>query len=235
MLISVEELVRAWSIKPSGVIHIGAHAAEESLGYMRFGWGPVIWVEANPQLIERIRESIPDEDLVLCAALWDESGQLIDLNVASNGQSSSLLRPALHLKEYPEILFNSQIKVHSQRLDSILTQIPNFLNIDVQGAELHVLRGLGQLIDSLDYIYTEVNDKELYVGCVKLSDLEKFLKINGFRRVCLRRCGKSGWGDALYVRKTIEAPLSLRITARTFVFYLKLQIGELIRLLKNRP
>ena len=234
MLISVEELVRAWSIKPSGVIHIGAHAAEESREYMRFGWGPVIWVEANPQLIERIRENIPDEDLVLCAALWDESGQLIDLNVASNGHSSSLLRPALHLKEYPEILFNSQIKVHSQRLDSILTQIPNFLNIDVQGAELHILRGMGQLIDSLDYIYTEVNEKELYVGCVKLSDLEKFLKINGFRRVCLRRFGKSGWGDALYVRKTIEAPLSLRITARTFVFYLKLQIGELIRLLKNR-
>jgi FkbM family methyltransferase len=228
MLITVKELVKTWSIQPSGVIHVGAHAGEESNDYRAHNWAPVIWVEANPHLIHRLREVVAKEDTVICAALWDENQVPIEFNIATNGESSSLLQPALHLEEYPEIHFGSQITLQTSRLDSLFTEIPNFLNLDVQGAELRVLRGMGKLIDSLDYIYTEVNEAELYVNCAKLVELEKFLEVAGFKRLCLRRHGRSGWGDALFVRKELRIYPSIRILNRTLICYFKIRIYSLL-------
>ncbi len=221
MLIKVQELVDAWSIWPTGVIHIGAHAAEESDEYQRCGWRPVIWIEANPMLIDRLREIVPKEDTVICAALWDENDLSLDFNIANNGESSSFLQPVTHLIEHPDIKFETQLALSTKRLDSILEDIPNFLNLDVQGAELHVLRGLGKLIESLDYIYTEINDDELYKDCAKLKDLDVFLESRGFSRVCLRRNGRSGWGDAFYVRKEFHLRQSFRITLKSFSLFLR--------------
>lgn len=221
MLIKVQELVDAWSVEPSGVIHIGAHAAEECSDYQQYGWEPVIWIEANPMLIDRLREIVGTEDMVICAALWDEDDLSLDFNLANNGESSSFLQPVTHLIEHPDIKFETQLTLSTKRLDSILTDIPNFLNLDVQGAELHVLRGLGKLIESLDYIYTEINDDELYKDCAKLSDLDCFLESKGFSRVCLRRNGRSGWGDAFYVRKVLHLHFSPRIAIKTFYLFLR--------------
>jgi FkbM family methyltransferase len=221
MLIKVQELVGAWAIRPTGVIHVGAHAAEESSEYQRYGWRPVIWIEANPMLIDRLKTIVPKEDSVICAALWDEDELSLDFNVANNGESSSFLQPVTHLIEHPDIKFETKLTLSTKRLDSILTDIPKFLNLDVQGAELHVLRGLGKLIESLDYIYTEINDEELYKDCAKLRDLDCFLEMKGFARVCLRRNGRSGWGDAFYVRKEFHLRQSPRITIKTFYLYLR--------------
>lgn len=221
MLIKVQELVNAWSIAPLGVIHIGAHTAEESIDYQRYGWSPVIWIEANPMLIDRLKVIVPPEDMVICAALWDEDELSLDFYVANNVESSSLLQPAKHLIEHPDIKFETHLTLSTKRLDSILTEIPNFLNLDVQGAELHVLRGLGKLVESLDYIYTEINDDELYKNCAKLEDLDCFLESKGFSRVCLRRNGRSGWGDAFYVRKEFHLRQSKKIAAKTFYLFVR--------------
>ena len=221
MLITVKEIVNAWSIQPTGVIHVGAHAAEESNEYQQYNWKPVTWIEANPLLIDHLSEIVPKEDVVICAALWDEDGIKIDFNIATNGESSSLLVPAQHLNEYPEIHFTNKLNLQTKRLDSLMKDVPNFLNLDVQGAELRVLRGMGKLINSLDYIYTEVNDVELYVDCAKLSELDIFLGLHGFSRICLRRSGKSGWGDALYARNELHLRHSLKISAKTLINYIK--------------
>ena len=234
MLIKVKEIVDAWSIRPTGVIHIGAHAAEESNDYQQHSWGPVTWIEANPSLINHLKEIVPSEDTVICAALWDQDEISIDFNIATNGESSSLLLPARHLKEYPEIHFNSQLTVRTKRLDSVLNRIPNFLNLDVQGAELKVLHGMGTLIDSLDYIYLEVNDVELYVGCAKLNEIDLFLNFQGFKRICLRRSGRSGWGDALYVRRNLKLRPSFKISSRTFINYSKYQVYFVLSYWRNR-
>lgn len=221
MLIKVQELVDAWSIAPSGVIHIGAHTAEESSDYQRYGWSPVIWIEANPMLIDRLKVIVPAEDIVICAALWDEDELSLDFYIANNVESSSLLQPVTHLIEHPDIKFETHLTLSTKRLDSILTEIPNFLNLDVQGAELHVLRGLGKLVESLDYIYTEINDEELYKNCAKLKDLDCFLESKGFSRVCLRRNGRSGWGDAFYVRKEFHLRQSKKIATKTFYLFVR--------------
>lgn len=224
MLITVKEIVNAWSIQPTGVIHVGAHAAEESNDYQQYNWKPVTWIEANPLLIDHLSEIVPKEDVVICAALWDEDGVKIDFNIATNGESSSLLVPAQHLNEYPEIHFTNKLNLQTKRLDSLMKDVPNFLNLDVQGAELRVLRGMGKLINSLDYIYTEVNDVELYVDCAKLNEIDEFLVSNGFHRICLRRSGDAGWGDALYARSDIGLQKSLKVTLWTFIGFSKFRV-----------
>ena len=52
----------------------------------------------------------------------------------------------------------------------------NFLNLDIQWAELMALKGFGNFINDFDYIYTEVNIDELYEKCVLLGELDEYLK-----------------------------------------------------------
>ena len=226
MLITVDEIMNAWTLSPSGVLHIGAHQAEESAQYKKHNWSPVIWIEANPSLIDRIKEIVPAEDKVLCAALWDENNVEMPFCIANNGESSSLLKPLGHLEAYPQIQFTETISVRTKRLDSLVNEIPNFLNLDVQGAELKVLIGLGKLIDSIDFIYTEINERELYLDCAKLYDIDEFLKIRGFTRICMRKAGSSGWGDAFYARHSLGLKKSLRISYRTFQLNLTNKLME---------
>jgi FkbM family methyltransferase len=80
--------------------------------------------------------------------------------------SSSLKKPKNHLNETPWVKFNSVINVPTKRLDTYckennISKI-DFIWMDVQGAELDVINGMGNFIKNIKYIYTEYSDKELY-------------------------------------------------------------------------
>jgi hypothetical protein len=72
--------------------------------------------------------------------------------------------------------------------------------MDLQGAELMALQGLGKEIDKIDFAYLEVNKDYLYEGCALIQDIDAFMEVNGFKRVELEWCGNFGWGDAFYTR-----------------------------------
>ena len=48
--------------------------------------------------------------------------------------------------------------------------------MDVQGYELEVLKGFGNYIKSVEYIFTEVNRDYLYEENVLINELDEFLK-----------------------------------------------------------
>jgi hypothetical protein len=90
----------------------------------------------------------------------------------------------------------------TSRFDSLVQSIPLgtvLVNLDVQGVELPVLQGFGALLDTVDYIYTEVNTEEVYENCALLVQLQQFLEDRGFRLVDLRMT-RSGWGDAFFIQ-----------------------------------
>lgn len=58
----------------------------------------------------------------------------------------------------------------------------NFVNIDIQGAELKALKGMKKYLENVDYLYLEVDVKELYEGCCLLSEINEFLKGFGFEQ-----------------------------------------------------
>lgn len=83
--------------KPKGVLHVGAHRAEESQEYIENGWRHVIWIEAQPELAENLRKNLNNKfNTVIEAVAWSQSGEKLIFNVANNGQSSSLYEFGSH-------------------------------------------------------------------------------------------------------------------------------------------
>lgn len=206
---TLSELFEANGIKPKGVIHIGAHEGQEYEEYVRMGFQKILFVEANPYVFERLQAKLKGKPNVIlaCCAISDHIGKTY-LRVTSMDQSSSLLELKKHREIYPSIQEIQQLSVHATTVDALLCELKldknhfNFLNIDIQGAELMALKGSSELMPYLDAINTEVNFAELYKGCPLLRDIDNHLcKQYNFKRVKLQTPYSHLWGDAFYVKK----------------------------------
>ena len=118
--------------------------------------------------------------------------------------------------------------------------MPNFINIDIQGAELPAIKSLGALIDNVDFIFVEVNRKQVYRDCTTVKELDEYLNQINFQRATTRWYFRQGWGDALYIRRTKKQAQSpsryVFYRARTWFFYLRqilrlFQVHKLVKLL----
>lgn len=185
-----------------GIIHIGAHYAEEHKDYIKEGVRKVAYIEASQSSFFKLcRINLEGEVELHNVALADYEGVTEMYTETDNqGQSSSLLKPGTHTKHYPSIVFNKRETVLVTTLDKLKLSGYNMLNMDVQGAELMVLRGSTKTLENIDYIYTEINTEQVYEGCAQLSDIDTFLGDLGFERVEIVMTGQ-GWGDAFYTRK----------------------------------
>ena len=129
----------------------------------------------------------------------------MELNITSKSASSSLFTLGTHAQTYPDIKIVEKRKVLTSRLDSILSVDDHFqlVVLDIQGAELQAIEGLGERVKDVNWIFTEVNRKELYQGCSLVEDLDGYLRNLGFSRYFTAWDKRAGWGDALYVRNTV--------------------------------
>lgn len=244
MLFTIKEIQDSWKITPKGVIHVGAHEGEEAAFYELNKWLPVLWIEAQPNLSNDLREKLNGKHhVVVNAAIWESDDSEINLNITSNGASSSLLELGTHKNHYPEIQLQSEIKVKTTRLDTLLNQIsPGFehdvLNLDIQGAEFEAIKSLGMFVNKFLMVYTEVNKEELYINCKLIGDMDKLLEENGFKRVATRWVLGKGWGDAIYIHNKVKAKSVVsvyKMKLNTLKFYVvslwamsKLSISKLI-------
>jgi FkbM family methyltransferase len=232
MFIPVSELQSDWNLSVNGVLHIGAHTGEEAVQYENAAWTPVIWIEAQPNLARDLRQKLnPKLHKVLEAAIFDKNDIELSMNISSNSQSSSLLNFGTHKLDYPEITMTNNLTVKTKRLDTLINKknMPNFINLDIQGVELKALKGLGTLITDVKYIYTEVNRLNVYEECSNIHDIDDFLTLQGFRRATTRWQWLEGWGDALYVRNE-EPSRSLSQIFRSFlrlVYFYKPQARQI--------
>jgi hypothetical protein len=55
------------------------------------------------------------------------------------------------------------------------------------------------LLKNVDYLYLEVNIKELYENCCLLPEIDNFLKEFGFEQKEISMT-QYGWGDAFYIK-----------------------------------
>lgn len=211
MLIPLADLIRDYNLKISGVLHIGAHLGEEAEAYDEAGIKNVIWVEGNPDLIEPLEAKVrPLGHVVINALVGAEDAGEVVFHITNNGQSSSVLEFGTHAVVSPDVHFTHDIKARLWKVDSFMIHYQsemNFLNLDLQGYELEALKGAVEQLERFEYIYTEVNHDELYKGCVRIGDLDRWLADRGFQRKATAWAGGYpgkpfgvGWGDALYVR-----------------------------------
>lgn len=234
MLIKGKWLVKYWGIRPNGVVHVGAHLAEESVTYSELSFGPCLWIEGNPKLIPHLRNKFTNtSDLVANAAIWEESDKSLTLNIASNSLSSSLFKWGLISEKYPSIHASETIEVRTKRLDEVIpTNFRfNFINLDIQGAELSALVSLGERINEVDYIFSEVSKIKLYKDQPLVYELDEFLHNSGFKREITCWVPFAGWGDALYIRRQIPGTSALMRaigTVRTKSFHLKFASKKIV-------
>jgi FkbM family methyltransferase len=181
---------------------VGAHKGEEIESYLAAGIQKAAFIEPlhdNFIVLENRVKSHDGYEAYKFAA--GDVNEPATLYLASNElQSSSILKPSLHLKENPEIYFNAEEEVEKVRIDNlVLSASLNFWVIDVQGYEIQVLKGAGNKIQECDYIFVELNRAEVYENCTKIEELDHYLKQQGFNRVLFRWW--SLWGDGFYVKK----------------------------------
>lgn len=202
MLIPLHSIMSKYRMNVTGCIHVGAHFAEEHADYKANGIDRIVYIEASPKTFHILNNKIFDKDVRLINVACGDRECIAEMycETSNQGQSSSLLQPGTHLKHYPNIQFNHTEKVKVVTLDSLKLTGYNFMNLDVQGFEGSVLRGATETLKTVDYVYTEVNTEDVYFGCIKVDQLDEILK--DFQRVETMMT-RQGWGDALYIRKSL--------------------------------
>lgn len=209
MLITFEEIKKYFLPEnfPKNVIHIGAHHAEELTGYLSIGINQILWIEANPMVFYQLEEKIKHHEgsKAYCFAAHEKDNLHINFNIANNGESSSILDFGTHSSEHPHVKFINKINVTTKKIDSFIEENEvsreqfDFINIDIQGAELLALRGMQKQLSFCNYLYLEVNEKHLYEDCSLIKDVDEFLSNFSFERK-ITKMTQHGWGDAFYVK-----------------------------------
>ena len=206
------ELIRAChDMTPKKILHIGAHTGEEAGPYQTNGAEQVIWFEANESLIPALQahlQTVPLNQQIIPAALWDSDTKL-KFKITNNPQSSSFFDLEDHAKFYPQITVSEEREIQAYRLESLLDATPRqvmfsdfeFINIDTQGAELAILKGMGKYLHqpSVKAIYLEINRQELYKEIPLVAEIDAFLQPHHFYRI-KSKWTTEGWGDAIYIR-----------------------------------
>ena len=169
--------------KSKGILHIGAHLGQEGKRYFQYGT-KVLWVEAIPTVYEKLKVNIggfPNQEAV-CALLENEDNVTIDFNLASNSLASSSIFNFGNDLGFKNRQMQSKISLQMTRLDSIYTAetIADYEHwvIDVQGAELLVLKGAGNLLANCKSLLVEVSTRQVYDGGALWHELENFLIAN---------------------------------------------------------
>jgi len=216
MLIPLADLIKKYKINPKGVLHVGANTGQEAEDYFKAGIEHTYWIEPIPEIYNQLVKHVSKFDFKsssFCNALiTDVNGEMVDFHIANNdGQSSSLLNFGTHSKEHPTVKFIKTITLETVRIDKIFNDLSSnvendfnpydydFLNIDVQGAELLVLKSMGRYMNNFDFAYIEVNTAHLYKDCPLIEDIDQFFSDYGLERVETKMTGWK-WGDAFYIK-----------------------------------
>lgn len=203
MLIDLSYLINKYEINFKGILHVGAHECEELAYYERFvSRDKILWIEAMSHKVIECKNKYPN--LLIEQAVVSDIEEIVKFNISNNGQSSSILDLGLHKEKHPNIHYVTSFETRTSLLKNIINKYNieyNFLNFDIQGAELKALKGMEEYLNKVDYLYTEVNEDYLYLGCALIGELDDYLIKFGLYRVETQWCENYKWGDAFYIRK----------------------------------
>ena len=199
----------------SGIIHVGAHYGTEFREYLDNEVNIIHAFEPVKETLKVLKENVKKlkaKIKIYPFALGSKKIEKKAIFLSENNelQSSSFLKPKLHLIQHPNITFKKKEIVKVNTLDNLNIKDSNYISIDVQGFELEVLKGSKKTLKNIDYINCEVNTGETYSNNPLIVDIDKYLKKYNFKRVetffpTYKKYFFSSkiihsWGDALYIK-----------------------------------
>ncbi len=204
-------LCSRFGIEIAGLIHLGAHEGEELASYRTIGAFPIAFIEAHPDIYERLVAKVSGDPNVfpIHAAIIERDGP-VTLHVSGDDESSSVLPIGALARLIPVTVERGIIEVPGRMLDSLLVEwhnenhpiaAANVMVCDIQGAELLALRGAYVTLPQFDAIVLEVSFDELYIGCGQVEEIDQLMAESGFCRVATVSTWHPSWSDAFYVRR----------------------------------
>jgi len=206
-----KDIIINYGIK--NICHIGAHIGNEASSYDFLGVDKVVWVEGNYRLLNRLIENTSKfkfESVYVPLVLSDSDDQLVVFNITNNEESSSFMDIGKrHTESYPEIYVTDKIFSITKRFDEYVKKQNDFfwneidmLVLDCQGADLKVLKGMGDLLKNpnLRAIKVEVNFGEMYIGNPTEQEISDYLKEFGFYKEYWFLVNDGSWGDNYYIK-----------------------------------
>jgi FkbM family methyltransferase len=203
----------------TGVVHVGADVGQEVPQYFSYGFENIVLIEANPDCHEILLSKFGGDPRIKIFnyAICDKEG-VIDFHIHTSRSGSTEPASIFPMKRFKEIVktlrTTKTIQVPAITLDALFEkhQIPfsayNFVNIDIQGAELLAFQGARKLLASIDFIVSEINVVEMYQDGALEDDIVKFLGDQGFEKkhaVYHTLYDESStfpaWGECLFVKK----------------------------------
>lgn len=176
------------------VVEVGARDCRETLGFRALYRDARIYAfECNPATLPLCRERVAGQPGITLVerAVSDRAGRLrfypIDPAATPAGRynpgASSLLRAsgAYEHEDYVQ----TEIEVEAVTLEGFMREAGlediDLLWMDIQGAELAALRGLGERIAAVKLIHLEAEFVEIYAGQPLFPEVRSFLEAHGFR------------------------------------------------------
>lgn len=212
MMIDFDYLFNKYGIKVDSCLHLGSNQAQEAETYKKLGINNVIWVDAIPEMLELadqhlINTGCKEGATLVLACVGDEEGKEVEFNISNNeSQSSSYLELGHHKVIHPTVEYVSKFKTRIQRVDNLFPSDMFkwgkwILNADLQGSELQAFKGMGEMLHDFDYVYSEINFQECYLGGALVGELDAYLLQFNFHRVETGVVVGETWTDALYIKK----------------------------------
>ncbi|MBL6764906.1 MAG: FkbM family methyltransferase [Verrucomicrobiae bacterium] len=166
---------------------------------------------------ERLRAAAarhPGMSVHTCA-LGDRAGMTEMFQNDYSPSSSLLPMEDRHRELWPKTAGDKAVEVEVRTLDDVVAETkaagPAFLKLDVQGFEMHVLRGAEKaLANEVAIVMCETLFEGLYEGQAEFLEMLRFLDERGFRFLEFadeRRLGENGrliYADAVFVRRELR-------------------------------
>lgn len=186
------------------------------IGNNRYDEG--IFVEAMPtifpvleQNLDRANKKYGTKFRAVNALITNEDGQYYMFNLFNNKDeqcsgSSSIYEENKGVWHFEKVEKTNTIELESVTFQTLVEREGlelegyDHLVIDVQGAELQVLKSMGKYLDRFKTLRVEVSTVQFYSGSVLFDKLNDYIVQSGFRLVSSE---VPAHGDVLYVRETI--------------------------------
>jgi len=173
------------------IIEIGCHDGTHTQWFLEIFDSPQIFCfEPDPRAAIRFKQkigNIPEVNFYQHAisnqngttTFYMSSGQESEIMPEGWDCSGSIRKPKNHLKVHPWCKFEKNIVIETKTLDTWCREQGidriDFIWMDVQGAEIDVIRGARNALKKTRYLYTEYSNKELYEGQLSLKQVLKEL------------------------------------------------------------
>lgn len=169
------------------IFDVGSRDGLQSMEFrVWFPQSRVLAFEPHPTGIEQIKRNTANWNIELVqVACGDHNGKISFHAVppSNNMGASSILKVNVDHHRSGTWVGN-EIEVDCRRLEDICAEKGideiDIMWVDVQGAELMVLDGLGDKLKKTKVIATEIGVSDLYLGSATLTDLHTYLARQGF-------------------------------------------------------